>query len=179
MGDPHVPVKYVTSYFSPDRGTIDVVTGFIARTQRALDVAVYSVTHPKVLEALLDAHRRGVKIRFLTDHTQAGNRYAIIRSLEAAGISCRRDTQSGLMHHKYAISDGRALATGSYNWTHGAEEDNAENLLILRLSYVVADFAAVFEDIWTRNAPAPSPSAAPRSPTPPKTRGRGTSRPTR
>lgn len=152
-GTTTIPREYASVYFSPRRGTMDVVVGFIEHTRETLDLAVYSVTHPRVLAALVDAHARGVEIRFLTDKSQAGGRYAIIRDLEAAGIRSRRDRHGGLMHHKYAVSDGRAVATGSFNWTRGAEERNAENLTILRLRHVILQFELEFESIWESNAP--------------------------
>ena len=143
--------RYVSSYFSPDRGTADIIVGFISKCQKTLDVAIYSLTHDKITEALLDAHSRGVKVRVLIDKTQAGNRYADDEKLLDAGIPLLRDRVPGLMHNKFVIGDGKAVGTGSFNWSKSADEKNAENFVIIRLSYVVRQFQQEFEKLWKKS----------------------------
>ena len=143
--------RYVSSYFSPDRGTADVVIGFIAKCQKTLDIAIYSLTHDKIADALIEAHERGVKVRVLIDKSQAGNKYADDEKLLIAGIPLLRDKVSGLMHNKFAIGDGKAVGTGSFNWTKSADEKNAENFVVIRLSYVIKQFQQEFEKLWEKN----------------------------
>lgn len=148
---------YVSSYFSPKRGSIDVLAGFIDRTNYTLDIAVYALTHPTAADALIRAQERGVAIRLLTDKVQASSPYSKDEELEAAGINLRRDKKTGSMHAKYAIADAgqgdAAVLGGSFNWTKNADEKNVEHLTIIRLKYVVRDHVAHFEEIWELNAP--------------------------
>lgn len=143
---------YFSSYFSPDRGTIKEIIGFIDRCETTLDVAIYSLTHDDVSDALIRAKDRGVIIRILIDKTQAGNQYADDEKLEAAGIEVIRDTQSGLMHHKFCIDGKTAIGLGSFNWTKNAEERNAENWNVVRLKYVVAEYQEEFNRLWELNS---------------------------
>lgn len=145
--------RYASVYFSPNRGADDTVVGFIDRCDHTLDAAVYSITHDQISDALIRAHQRGVVVRVLIDKAQAGNRYADDERMEAAGIEVRRDTQTGMMHNKMMIGDGKAVGTGSFNWTANASRRNAENFVILRLLYVVASFEVEFERLWHLNAP--------------------------
>ena len=148
--------RYVSSYFSPNLQSAATVIGFIDRCMVALDCAVYSITHDGIAEALIRAHQRGVRVRVLTDSTQAGSKYADDETLEAAGIELRRDKITGLMHHKFMIGDGeteeRAVATGSFNWTKSAATRNMENFVIIRLKYTVEEFQSEFDRIWELNA---------------------------
>lgn len=148
--------KYVSAYFSPNRGADDVVIGFIDGCTTFCDVAVYSFTHNEIADALLRAHRRGVTIRVLIDAVQSANAYSDDESLEAAGIAVRRDTQAGAMHNKFLIGDsrdgGRAVLTGSFNFTANAAERNAENFVIVRLQYAADAYREEFERIWEANA---------------------------
>lgn len=145
--------SYVSTYFSPRRGTADQIIGFINRCEKTIVAAVYSITHDGIANALIKAHNRGVSVHILTDKTQAGSRYADDELLEEAGITLRRDTQSGSMHHKFIIGDGEAIGTGSFNWTKNADTRNAENFVIIRLRYVVEKFEEEFWRIWALNAP--------------------------
>lgn len=117
-----------------------------------MDIAVYSITHDAIVAALVRAHQRGVEVRVLTDKVQASSKYAQDEALEAAGISLRRDTQTGSLHHKFTVGDGSAVMTGSFNWTESADQRNAENFVIVRIRYVVRSFEAEFERLWALNA---------------------------
>lgn len=145
--------RYADPYFSPGRDALDSVLGFIERTEHTLDVAIYSLTHDGIAAALIEAHNRGVHVRVCIDKTQAGSRYADDEKLEEAGIEVRRDRQSGSMHLKMAISDGKAVGVGSFNWTKSAVERNREVWVVLRLSYMTSAFQANFEEVWAANAP--------------------------
>lgn len=150
--------RYVSSYFSPDRGAADVVIGFIDRCNVSIDAAVYSITHDGIAGALIRAHERGVAVRILMDKTQAGNQYADDERMAAVGIPVIRDTVTGLMHHKFMIGDAateeRAMATGSFNWTANADTKNMENFVIIRLKYTIDEFQAEFDRLWALNQTA-------------------------
>jgi len=133
--------KYFDSYFSPNGGAADFIIGFIDRTENRLDIAVYSFTHDEIADAVIRAHQRGVKVRVLTDKLQASNQYADDEKLESFGIPVRRDTQSGLMHHKFAISDDNAVGLGSFNWSVNADTRNMENWNVVRLKYAVEEYS--------------------------------------
>jgi phosphatidylserine/phosphatidylglycerophosphate/cardiolipin synthase-like enzyme len=144
---------YFDTYFSPNRGAADSVIGFVDRCNHTLDIAVYSFTHDGIADAVIRAHHRGVKVRVLTDKTQAGNAYADDEKLEAEGIEVRRDTQSGLMHHKIAIGDGTAVGLGSFNWSKSADTRNAENWNVCRIKYVIKEYQKEFDSLWELNVP--------------------------
>jgi phosphatidylserine/phosphatidylglycerophosphate/cardiolipin synthase-like enzyme len=150
--------KYVSVYFSPNRGAADNVVGFIDRCEESIDAAVYAITHDEISDALIRAHDRGVKVRVLMDKVQASSRYADDEKMALAGIPTRIDTQSGSMHHKFCIGDSKAAGTGSFNWTKNADTRNAENFVIVRLQYVVAEFKTEFEKVWELNAPEETPT---------------------
>lgn len=142
--------NYVSSYFSPDRGTADVIIGFIDRCQNTLDIAVYSITNDQISEAIIRAKQRGVAVRVITDSTQSHNKYSDDEKLEEGLVEVHRVgtgwRQS--MHNKFVIGDGTAVGTGSFNWTKNADKHNNENFVIIRLRYVVKTFQREFNRIW-------------------------------
>ena len=155
----------IKTYFSPadhagqhiinfiDRVTVENVPYVLEGETPTLDVMVYSFTHDTIADALIRAHERGVLIRVLTDKVQAAGKYADDERLEAAGIPLRRDNQTGLMHHKVAIENGRVVGLGSFNWTASADLRNAENWNVIQYVYVAARYQKEFDRLWDLNAP--------------------------
>jgi hypothetical protein len=63
-----------------------------------------------------------------------------------------KDCNISLGGCKFCIGDDKAVITGSFNWSYNADKRNAENFVIVRLSYAVKDFKKEFEAIWQLNA---------------------------
>ena len=103
------------------------MAGDIDAARKTVEVAVYSVTHPRIAKA----HRRGVKVRVLLDKSQSSGRYSSATYLHNAGVPIWTDSAAGLMHHKVGIIDGRTIITGSFNWTRGGDEANSKNMLVI------------------------------------------------
>ncbi len=142
--------KFVSSYFSPNRGTADVIIGFIDRCHKTLDIAVYCITHDNIVDAIIRAKNRGVSVRVITDNTQSHGKYSDDERLEEHLVEVHRVgtgwRQS--MHNKFLIGDRTAVGTGSFNWTKNADKFNNENFVIVRLLYVVRDFQREFDRLW-------------------------------
>lgn len=145
-------MKYVSAYFSPNCGTAKTIIGFIDRCDHTIDAAVYSITHKRIVAALIRAHKRGVRVRVITDLTQAAGRYSADERLEEASIPIKRGGSHwrGSMHNKFIIGDGYSVGTGSFNWTKSADKRNSENFVIIRVIYVVQEFQEEFNRIWKR-----------------------------
>jgi|TARA_R110001583_G_scaffold31043_8_gene106604 phosphatidylserine/phosphatidylglycerophosphate/cardiolipin synthase-like enzyme len=143
-------VNYVSSYFSPNRGSADILIGFIDRCNVSIDAAVYSITHDRISDALVRAKDRGVNVRVITDKTQSYNRWSDDKKLEEANIPVLKLGRAwrGSMHNKFIIGDRKSLGTGSFNWTKNADKNNSENFVIIRLAYVVREFEKEFKNLW-------------------------------
>jgi cardiolipin hydrolase len=72
---------------------------------------------------------------------------AMITKLQGAGIHVEVSEQARLLHHKFAVIDGRYVVTGSYNWTESAERRNRENMVILECPEMVEAFGAEWASI--------------------------------
>ena len=122
-------------------------------TSSSIDAALYRFNHPGLAQALEEAAQRGVRVRLLVD----GNKYKESRTtqelLSGAIIPFRlafgRQGRGSKMHHKFVILDQQTVLTGSYNWTLESEDENHENLLILREAHPVEDYTREFEALWS------------------------------
>ena len=92
----------------------------------------YSFTSAPIAKAVADAHRRGIKVRVILDKSQRTAQYSSATYLFSAGVPVFIDDRHAIAHNKVIILDGKSLITGSFNFSKAAEEDNAENLLVIR-----------------------------------------------
>ncbi len=138
-------------FFSPRGGCRDAIVNLIENSRESIDIAIYSFTSRKIAKALIDAHRRGVKVRVIIDEGNGKSRFCVGPLLEKAGIEVRykRGSGGGLMHNKYAIYDGKVISTGSFNWTESAEKRNDENLVIIENdSKLIKMYEKNFSKLW-------------------------------
>ena len=121
------------------------------QARNSLDVAIYSLTHPQIVEAIIDAHKRGVQVRVITDRRSAeeNTQKHAIRALLLAGVPVMVNEHSGLMHLKMSIIDGRLATTGSYNYTRSASERNDEMFVVSTDVNFVRACQKEFDRMWT------------------------------
>ncbi len=118
-------------YFSPNGGCTDAIVRELDKAKNTVLVQAYSFTSYRIAKALLDAHKRGVKVEVILDKSQNTHQYSSATFLYNQRISLKIDAQHGIAHNKIIIIDGKTVITGSFNFTKAAEEKNAENLLVI------------------------------------------------
>lgn len=135
-------------YFSPGSACADRLTGLLAGLQHTGDLCVFTITDNRISRAILAAHKRGVRIRIVSDDWKATDLGSDIEHLERAGIPVALDSSPAHMHHKFALFDSRLVATGSYNWTRSATEKNQENLVVTDHPELLKRFSQEFDRLW-------------------------------
>lgn len=102
--------------------------------------------HPVSLfnSALLRAHRRGVKVRILTNYAE------VIAFAIGLGFDAKAWPEKSLLHTKLLIIDGKKCVTGSHNITQSAFTSNMETSIILDDPDDIARFSNYFETLWQR-----------------------------
>lgn len=177
-----VPAAAIPSFAFSDRADVEnLIASAIYGCSRSVDVAVYGFTLPRVAAAILDAHKRGLKVRVISNETHAlGSRVSEeLKALMAGGVEVRtlRGAGSyGIMHNKLGIYDGKMVSAGSFNWALTADNANHENMVFIRDEGAVDGYARYFDWMWrfTRapeDGPGPSYSQSHFGP-PPEDRAR-------
>jgi phospholipase D len=92
----------------------------------------YGLTHPEIINSLIKANERGVKVRVLLDRSNLTQKYSKIEELKQTGIEVGIDRVSGIAHNKIIIVDHHTTVTGSFNFTVSAAKRNVENVLIIQ-----------------------------------------------
>jgi phosphatidylserine/phosphatidylglycerophosphate/cardiolipin synthase-like enzyme len=117
--------------FSPRGGCTDRIIAQLNGAERSIDIQAYSFTSAPIAKAVVDAHKRGVRVRAVLDKSQRTARYTSATFLFNAGVPTYIDSSHAIAHNKIILIDGETILTGSFNFTKAAEQSNAENLLIL------------------------------------------------
>ena len=133
-----------------DQNCPAVLVNLYNSSTKRLDIAIYSLTYPSIVQAIKDAKSRGVLVRVLSDKTQSAGatQKQAINNLLGVGIPVKINKHSGLMHLKVSIIDDKILTTGSFNYSKNAQENNDEVLVVIKSSEMVLDFSNEFERLW-------------------------------
>ncbi len=141
-----------TVCFTPGGDCRSLILERINSAKRSIDLAIYTITNRELANALLSAHKRGVKVRIISDNSTAQSRDSKAQFLYDSGVGVRYDG-FGLMHHKFAVFDGTSFLTGSYNWSNSAESRNNENIIIIDDTELARIFSEEFERMWRKFQP--------------------------
>lgn len=144
-----IRVEILGIYFSPKGGCENVIISWIRSANRSIHVLIYSFTLDLIAEELIYAYKRGVDVKVLFEKSQI-SLYSEYMRLKEAGVPVRNDTNPDFMHNKVMIIDGEIVFTGSYNWSKSAEEDNDENLIIIKSMEIAETYEEKFEEIWNK-----------------------------
>ena len=134
-------------FFSPHGGCTDAIVETLNQAKSSILIQAYSFTSAPIAKAVVDAHKRGVKVQVILDKSQRTEKYSSADFLAHAGIAVSIDAKHKIAHNKIMIIDGGTVITGSFNFTKSAEESNAENLLFIRDT----DLAAKYIENWKKH----------------------------
>jgi phosphatidylserine/phosphatidylglycerophosphate/cardiolipin synthase-like enzyme len=129
-------------YFSPKGGCMDAILREVKAAKTSVLVQAYWFTSEPIAKAMVEAHKRGVKVEAILDRsrTELDNEQAdfIVQNDVPTFIDDKHTTA----HSKVVIIDGQVVITGSFNFTDQAEEENVENLLVIRDKAIADKFTA-------------------------------------
>lgn len=130
----------VEVWFSPKGGCTDACVAVLNDARHTIYVQAYSFTSAPIAKALANARQRGVTVEAILDKSQRGERYTEADFIAHAGIPTYIDARHAIAHNKIMIVDGETIITGSFNFTKAAEENNAENMLVIHDASLAARY---------------------------------------
>jgi len=136
------PAPKIEVYFSPHGGCTDAIVKCLDGAKETVLVQAYYFTSSRIAKALLEAHQRGVNVQIILDKSQRTETYSEANFFRNGGIPTFIDDKHAIAHNKVMVVDGRIVITGSFNFDVAAEEDNAENLLVIHDTEVAEKYAA-------------------------------------
>jgi phosphatidylserine/phosphatidylglycerophosphate/cardiolipin synthase-like enzyme len=142
--DTTASVPPIEVYFSPKSGSTDAIVREIGKARSEILVQAYSFTSAPIAQAMLEAHKRGIRVEVILDKSQKSQKYSSFTFLTHASIPTYIDAEHAIAHNKIILIDRAVVITGSFNFTRAAEEKNAENLLVIRS----VDLAKRYRENW-------------------------------
>jgi phosphatidylserine/phosphatidylglycerophosphate/cardiolipin synthase-like enzyme len=131
--------------WEPD--AVEIMVDIIDGTEATLEIAVMGFNREEVVDAVVRAHDRGVKVRIVgdSDHLyNSGYQTALDRHIPLV-----TGNAAHIMHDKFLISDRRFLFAGTANWTDTDLRRNSNNFILIDSPPVALDFLDEFEQLFS------------------------------
>jgi len=119
-------------HFSPKGTCQEALLKELAGAHKEILVQAYSFTSDPVTKALVEAKQRGVHVVLLLDRSNEVERYSDLHVFMENKLDPLIDAEHPIAHNKIMLIDQQTIVTGSYNFTHQAENENAENMLVIK-----------------------------------------------
>ncbi|PIS01922.1 MAG: hypothetical protein COT85_07185 [Chlamydiae bacterium CG10_big_fil_rev_8_21_14_0_10_42_34] len=104
----------------------------IRKASKSIQVALFTFTHPSLVDEVIQAHKRGVKVTIVIDkHSGLGASSKAVEAMKKANVPIFLSQGVQLLHHKFIYIDEDTLLTGSANWTKAALYKNSDCILAL------------------------------------------------
>ncbi len=135
--------------------------------KKSLDIAIFDIEEPSTCHTLIDAQKRGVKVRIITDSDNTGEKNnpdvprKILEEMKAAGIQIKEDKRSAFMHNKFVIMDDTVVLTGSMNLTSYSMYRDNNNSLMIKSPELAANYKAEFKRLFDQGMLSPNPHEIP------------------
>ncbi|MBU0703870.1 MAG: phospholipase [Chloroflexi bacterium] len=156
---------YFTSPRYPDDGDHyggldEELAAVIEQAESSVDLVAYDLDLERVADALIAAHRDGVRVRVVVESDNAGEQ--AVSDLRRAGVPLVEDErESGLMHNKFVVIDEQWVWTGSWNMTHNGAYRNNNNAVLIASPALAENYTAEFEEMFTGQFGPTSPADTP------------------
>ena len=145
--------------FSPGSNTEYRISALIDAAKVSIDAVTFTFSSKPIADAIIRAHKRGVKVRFLQDKDMA-RASDMAKMVFESGVPFRwmgGVNGKGAMHNKFIILDGKILGTGSYNFTTNGSVNSFENIIFTNDQRVVDAYASKFGWFYSQAISPQSP----------------------
>ncbi len=132
--------------FTPGDKISDRIAAAMSVAQQDIKIQAYGFTNVVITQAVIAAKQRGVNVQLIEDNGEYLNLNGFTKTkvdaMKAVGVNVYLDAAHAISHNKVILIDASSakpvVITGSYNFTQAAENNNAENILVVSDNQTVA-----------------------------------------
>ncbi|MBW4643082.1 MAG: DUF655 domain-containing protein [Goleter apudmare HA4340-LM2] len=171
LGESSITVQF--SPTSPTQPWINSSNGLIGKTlesaTKSVDMALFVFSEQRLANILENRHQQNVVVRALIEPQFAYRNYSEALDMMGVALSekCKYEVDNkpwqnpitsvgvptlpkgDLLHHKFAVIDGKTVITGSHNWSEAANTGNDETVIIIKNPKVAAHYVREFARLYT------------------------------
>ena len=145
----------------------DTLARYIGRATQTLDIAIYNWNNSVILNAVNQAHARGVRVRVIYEDDNANVSVGQLTTAipRIARPNTTGSTTSSIMHNKIVIIDAENtnpnipwVWTGSMNWTSAQLATDANNVIAIQDQGLARVYTIEFEEMWGSKTATPGVS---------------------
>ncbi len=146
----------------PDAGYSSIV-GLIGGAARSVRMTMYELTDPAAINALIDAHRRGVSTKVILDAAFHGHKTnaEAFDELSGAGVDVKWAPNGVIYHQKTITADDTTAAVGTGNLTPRYYSTSRDAWVLDTNPADVTAIAATFDTDYTASPSGRPPEATP------------------
>ncbi len=138
----------VSVYFCPNPDVVDEIVSMIDSSEKYVYVAMFFLTHDRIINALVEAKKRGVDVKVITCASASQETYSKHHKIREKSVPVKVENWTGKQHMKTIISDDKRLTVGSMNATTTAELKNDENIVFITNPAHTIEARKIFEEQW-------------------------------
>ena len=125
--------------------------------QSTIDFCVYNINRTTIVDALTNAHDRGVIVRYIADDQTAN---LALENPSPPFSVLKGNPGSPLMHNKFIIIDADSetdswVSSGSTNLTNNNIADDYNNFILIQDQALAKAYTLEFEEMWGSSDPTP------------------------
>jgi phosphatidylserine/phosphatidylglycerophosphate/cardiolipin synthase-like enzyme len=143
--------------------TAKPIVDALAAAKRSLQIRMFLFTDPTLLEAVIAAHHRGVKVRVMLNPARRSGESENEESrkqLHKAGIEVRDSSpEFDLTHQKSMVIDESTGFVESLNWETRDLTETRDYAVVTTNALEVSEMVAGFDADWERTKFAPDPKS--------------------
>jgi len=136
-------------YFCPEDWCANKVLYALNNAQNSVYFLIYSFTHDKIGDLVVNKHNEGLTIAGVMEKSQ-NSKFSEFQKLANAGIPVKWDTNKALMHNKIFIIDENTVITGSFNPTTNGDVNNDENIVIVHSQEIARKYLEEFKFLYNQ-----------------------------
>jgi phosphatidylserine/phosphatidylglycerophosphate/cardiolipin synthase-like enzyme len=144
----------LTAGFQPLFGDLrDQIIDHMEKAHSSIDLVVYEIRSNEIVDALISAKHRGVRVRILVDGVSSPVATPQERTLEDEGVVVKRvrGTSQDLMHDKFILFDETVASTPSYNRSaKSLRAKNEDEAAFTHDKTQIEKLKTQFDTFWTR-----------------------------
>lgn len=138
---------FVKNYFCPEDECAEQVKEELKKAERSIQFMTFSFTHDGIANIILLKKLDNLTITGVMEARQI-SKYSEYDKLRYQNIDVLKDGNKNNMHHKVFIIDQETVITGSFNPTGGGDENNDENILIIKDKGIAKLYLDEFDRVY-------------------------------